>query len=127
MTLLAAIMIGLYRRERTGRGGWVGTSLYANGVWSNATIAAAALIGGTQQPRPPRDRPRSAFQNQYVARDGRWFTLLLSQEEKRWSTFCATIERSELTSDSRFLTGSLRLRNATELVAELDAAFALHD
>lgn len=125
MTLLAAIMMGLYRRERTGRGGWVGTSLYANGVWSNATIAAAALIGATQTPRPPRDRPRSAFQNQYVAGDGRWFTLLLSQEEKRWPSFCATIERSELTTDPRFQTASLRLRNSTELVTELDAAFAL--
>ena len=127
MTLLAAIMMGLYRRERTGRGGWVGTSLYANGVWSNATIAAAALIGGTQTPRPPRDRPRSAFQNQYVARAGRWFTLLLSQEERRWPLFCSTIERSELTTDPRFLTGSLRLGHATELVAELDAVFALQD
>ena len=127
MTLLAAIMMGLYRRERTGRGGWVGTSLYANGVWSNATLAAAALVGATQTPRPPRERPRSAFQNQYVARDGRWFTLLLSQEEKRWPSFCATIARDDLVSDPRFTSGALRLRHVIELVAELDAAFALQD
>ena len=127
MTLLAAIMMGLYRRERTGRGGWVGTSLYANGVWSNGTLASAALVGATHPPRPPRERPRSAFQNQYVARDGRWFTLLLSQEEKRWPAFCATIGRGELTFDARFNSGAQRLRNAAELVTELDAAFALHD
>ena len=127
MTLLAAIMMGLYRRERTGRGGWVGTSLYANGVWSNGTLASAALVGATHPARPPRERPRSAFQNQYVARDGRWFTLLLSQEEKRWPAFCATIGRGELSTDVRFNSGLLRLRNAAELVTELDAAFALHD
>ena len=127
MTLLAAIMLGLYRRERTGRGGWVGTSLYANGVWSNGTLASAALVGATHPARPPRERPRSAFQNQYVARDGRWFILLLSQEEKRWPAFCATIGRGELAADSRFASAALRLRNAAELVVELDAAFAQHD
>ena len=127
MALLAAIMMGLYRRERTGRGGWVGTSLYANGVWANATLAAAALIGVSQPPRPPRDRPRSAFQNQYVARDGRWFTLLLSQEEKRWPSFCATIGRMDLVNDARFASGALRLTHVIDLVRELDSAFAAQD
>jgi len=127
MTLLAAIMMGLYRRERTGRGGWVGTSLYANGVWSNGTLAAAALLGATQAHRPPRDRPRSAFQNQYVARDGRWFTLLLPQEEKRWPGFCAAIGVTELAGDPRFADSALRRGNAAALVAELDRAFATQD
>ncbi len=126
MSLLAAIMMGLYRRERTGKGGSVGTSLYANGVWANATIATAALVGASQSPRPPRDRPRSAFQNQYVSGDGRWFTLLLPQEEKRWPGFCSAIDRADLIYDERFMTGVLRLRHATELVVELDAAFARH-
>ena len=40
MTLVAAILMGLRRRDQTGKGGWVGTSLYANGVWANGTTAA---------------------------------------------------------------------------------------
>lgn len=127
MTLVAAIMMGLYRRERTGRGGWVGTSLYANGVWANATLTTAALAGADLQPRPPRDRPRSALQNQYVSKDGRWFTLLLSQENKRWPGFCETVGAKELISDPRFATAALRLQHATELTAALDESFVAHD
>lgn len=127
MTLLAAIMLGLYRRERTGRGGWVGTSLYANGVWSNGTLAAGALVGASMGPRPPRERPRSAFSNQYVARDGRWFTLLLPQEDKRWPAFCAAIGLGGIAKDPRFVDGTLRLTNAAALVAELDRVFAQQD
>ncbi len=127
MTLLAAIMLGLYRRERTGKGGWVGTSLYANGVWSNASLAAAALLGALPEPRPPRERPRSAFLNHYTASDGRWFTLLLSQEQKRWPALCAAIERPALEQDPRFASSALRSENAEALVAELDRAFAVRD
>src|SRR5688572_24064339 len=36
MSLFAAIMAGLYHRERTGRGTTVATSLMANGLWWNA-------------------------------------------------------------------------------------------
>jgi crotonobetainyl-CoA:carnitine CoA-transferase CaiB-like acyl-CoA transferase len=127
MTLLAAIMLGLYRRERTGRGGWVGTSLYANGVWSNGTLAAGALVGASMGPRPPRERPRSIFGNQYVCRDGRWFTLLLPQEEKRWPAFCAALGLDALAVDPRFADSALRRANAAMLVVELDRVFATQD
>ena len=44
MTLVAAILLGLRQRDRTGKGCWVGTSLYANGVWANGTSAAGAAM-----------------------------------------------------------------------------------
>ena len=52
MTLVAAILMGLRRRDQTGKGGWVGTSLYANGVWANGTSAAGALIGAQAAAAP---------------------------------------------------------------------------
>jgi formyl-CoA transferase len=127
MTLLAAVMLGLFRRERTGKGGWVGTSLYANGVWSNGTLAAAALLGVVQPYRPPRERPRSAFSNQYVAKDGRWFSLLMPQEEKRWPHFCAALGREDLAADPRFVDQAARRKHAPALVAILDQVFATAD
>src|SRR6202043_470493 len=38
LALFGAIVAALYRRERTGRGAHVGTSLMANGVWSNGLM-----------------------------------------------------------------------------------------
>jgi formyl-CoA transferase len=124
MTLLAAIMIGLYRRERTGKGGWVGTSLYANGAWSNAALLAGALAGAVRGPTPPRDRPRSALTNPYRAADGRWFTLVVAPEARGWPIFCRAIGRADLLDDPRFAEPAGRRQNAAALVAELDRLFA---
>jgi len=40
-TLFAGIAAALYRREKTGKGGHVSTSLLANGLWSNAVAKEA--------------------------------------------------------------------------------------
>src|SRR2546430_1567116 len=45
MALYGAIMTALYRRERTGKGGHVSSSLVANGIWSNSYFVQAKLIG----------------------------------------------------------------------------------
>ena len=127
MTLVAAVLMGLMRRQRTGKGGWVGTSLYANGVWSTGTLAAAALVGGTLSPRPPRERPRNALTNQYASRDGRWFTLLIPREDRRWASFCPAIGREDLLTDPRFAETAPRRANAAALVKELDRTFAEQD
>jgi crotonobetainyl-CoA:carnitine CoA-transferase CaiB-like acyl-CoA transferase len=55
IALFAAIAVALYQRERTGRGTQVGSSLLANGIWSNGIMAQAALCGATFTPRPPRE------------------------------------------------------------------------
>ncbi len=44
MSLFGAIMLGLYRRERTGRGSRVSTSLLASGAWANACDIQAKLL-----------------------------------------------------------------------------------
>ena len=127
MSLFGAIMMALYRRQMTGKGGWVGTSLLANGLWSNALIAQGALLGAFVAPRPPRDTPRSALANQYRTRDGRWLQLTIVREDKLWAPFCDAIGHPELVQDPRFTDTPTRRANATALAAILDEAFARHD
>ena len=55
VSLMAAIAMGLLRRERTGEGGQVSTSLVSNGVWMNAFYAQAKLAGAEVTIRPHRD------------------------------------------------------------------------
>jgi len=45
MALFGAILLGLYERQKTGRGCKVSTSLLANGAWANATMLQAQLVG----------------------------------------------------------------------------------
>ena len=127
MTIVSAILLGLRRRDRTGKGGWVGTSLYANGVWSNGTLAQAALVGAFVTPRPPRNRPRNALANIYRTRDDRWVQLTLVREDKGWERLCRALGRVDLQADPRFATRDARRAHAEALAAILDAAFAAHD
>lgn len=125
--LYAAIVTALYRRERTGRGAMVSSSLIANGAWANAMTIQAALVGGEVVYRQPRSRPRNALTNYYRCRDGRWFILSLIAEDKAWPDFASLVGRAELCSDPRFETLAARRAHAVELTAELDAAFAARD
>src|SRR4029077_17114856 len=58
--LFSAITMGLYRRERTGKGSYVTTSLLAGGVWAASVHIAAALAGANFYPLHDRLSPSNA-------------------------------------------------------------------
>jgi crotonobetainyl-CoA:carnitine CoA-transferase CaiB-like acyl-CoA transferase len=125
--LYGAIVTALYRRERTGRGAHVGTSLMANGAWANGVMIQAKLMGAAFQERRPRHTPLNALGNLYLCRDGRWLILSLLHEEKLWPEFLARIGHAELGADARFATLTARRAHAPELTAALDKVFAERD
>ena len=127
MALFAAIVTALYRRERTGRGGVVHSSLLANGLWANGFYAQAQLCGAAIHPRLPRDQVPNAVSNHYRTRDGRWFMLVMLNEEKQFRPFCVALGQPELADDPRFAEIPARRANAQALVRLLDAAFAERD
>jgi crotonobetainyl-CoA:carnitine CoA-transferase CaiB-like acyl-CoA transferase len=124
VSLFAAIMTALYRRDRTGRGTMVSTSLLANGLWWNAIQIQAALSGARVEPRPPREEPASALANLYRCADGRWFLLNLLNDDRDWPPLLRALERPELGDDPRFATTPARRANAGALVPLLDGIFA---
>lgn len=127
MSLFGAIMLALFRRERTGKGGMVGTSLMANGVWSNAFLAQAMLCGAPFKLRPKREESLNALNNLYEAADGRWFMLAMVSEDRQWPGLLKAIGRPELAADARFVDKPARIANSHALVAELDRTFATRD
>jgi len=127
MGFLAAILLGLYQRERTGRGCEVGSSLLMNGLWSNAVFAQAALVGASFSERPPREQAANALTNHYRCRDGRWFILSMVSEERDWPAFARAIGREDLLQDNRFATREARHRHNTDLIHILDGVFGGRD
>ena len=127
MTLFGGIMMALYRRERTGKGGWIGTSLLHNGVWSNAILAQAALVGAVTAPRRPREQARNPLANVYRTRDDRWLSLVIVREEKLWPHFCEAIGRPDLSQEPRFATREARYQHNAALIHILDPIFASAD
>jgi len=127
MSLFGAIMAGLYQRERTGRGTMVATSLMANGLWWNAIQVQGILCGARTTVRPPREESVSALANLYRCRDGRWFLLSLTADERRWEPLAKALGRADLLSDPRFATPATRRQHAPALIAILDEVFGKRD
>jgi crotonobetainyl-CoA:carnitine CoA-transferase CaiB-like acyl-CoA transferase len=124
VALFGAIMLALYRRQQTGLGSKVSTSLMANGLWSNSIMAQAALCQATQTPPWVHAESPNALLAVYQTSDQRHFCLVLVKEVQEWTSFCAAIERTDLAKDPRFETAELRRTHAAALVAILDAVFA---
>ena len=127
MTLFAAVMMALYRRERTGKGGAVSTNLMANGLWWNAFQTSAILCGAEHKRRPSREDAANALHNLYRCGDGRWFHLVLLPEDRNWPKLVAALGKPEWLDDLRYRDRPARVANRHALIADLDAVFAARD
>jgi crotonobetainyl-CoA:carnitine CoA-transferase CaiB-like acyl-CoA transferase len=127
MALFAAIMLALYRREITGKGLNVSTSLMANGAWSNACGLQAAMVGAEFLPKRTRETTVNPLVNHYVTRDKKRFLTCCLDPKKDWPNLCHALEQSELIHDPRFATPELRRENGSALVAIIDAAVVQKD
>ena len=127
VTLFAAIMLGLYRRNQTGEGCKVSTSLMANGAWSNSCQIQAALCKAAVPERATRKNCSNPLVNHYLTRDGQRLILCCLDAVKDWIRLCAAIGMPELASKPEYSTQAARAVNATELVALFDREFAKED
>jgi crotonobetainyl-CoA:carnitine CoA-transferase CaiB-like acyl-CoA transferase len=125
--LYAAIVTALYRREKTGLGGVVKSSLLQNGLWANGCAVQTRLFGEHVPHRPTREEAPNALANHYQTRDGRWFIMALFNEQRQLSGFLSAIGREDLVHDPRFATPAARKQYAGELVRVLDVEFAKRD
>src|SRR5467141_2349298 len=120
--LYSAIVTGLYRRERTGKGSYVTTSLIAEGVWSCAMSVQAALCDAKFFPLHDRKNPPNAAFNVYQTSDGSWFLIVV--QSKDWPALATGIGRPDLLSDARFADDAKRAENSAPLTEVFDEVFA---
>jgi len=119
--LYSAIVTALYRRERTGKGSYVTTSLLAEGIWSASVSIQAALSGAKFYGPHDRKNPANAALNVYQAGDGTWFVLLVTPDKVQ--AVAKAIGRADLLTDPRFSPANL-VANMPQLTAILDEVFS---
>ena len=119
--LYAAIVTALYRRERTGKGSHVTTSLVAEGTWSCSMYVQAALCGAKFFPLHDRKNPPNPMINVYQTSDEHWFLIVL--QSKDWPALAKVIGRPDLVSDVRFADQKARGANPSQLTEILDQVF----
>jgi crotonobetainyl-CoA:carnitine CoA-transferase CaiB-like acyl-CoA transferase len=119
--LYSAIVTALYRRERTGQGAHVTTSLLAEGIWSASVSIQAALCDAKFFGLHDRAHPANAAMNVYRTKDDTWFVLIITPDKV--AAVAKAIGRTDLLTDPRFSDPSKLMANMTELTAILDETF----
>jgi len=120
--LFSAIVMGLYRRERTGKGSYVTTSLLAEGVWAAGVTIQGALCEAKLFGLHDRKSPPNPTMNVYQSADKNWFLLLVTPD--KLAALANGIGRSDLLTDARFSDPAKLVANSAQLTAILDEVFA---
>jgi crotonobetainyl-CoA:carnitine CoA-transferase CaiB-like acyl-CoA transferase len=121
VAIYSAVVTALYRRERTGKGSYVTTSLLAAGVWSASVFIQAALCGANFYGLHDRAHPANAAFNVYRSSDGTWFVLVATPDKV--PAVLKAIGREDILTDPRFSTPTELTKNRPQLTAILDEIF----
>jgi crotonobetainyl-CoA:carnitine CoA-transferase CaiB-like acyl-CoA transferase len=124
--LFGAIMLGLYDRERTGRGAKVSTSLMASGAWAHGCDLQATMFGA-EFPQLKGPHPINPLSSGYITRDGKLFLLVQLDPEHEFPRLCTMLGAPELATNPMFATGESRTEHAAELSAILQSQFESKD
>src|SRR5262249_5385796 len=119
--LYSAIVTALYRRDRTGKGSYVTTSLLAEGIWSASVSIQAALCGAKFYGLHDRKHPANAALNVYRAADDTWFVLIVTPD--KFGAVAKAIGRPDLLTDPRFADRTELMANMPQLTTILDEVF----
>ena len=127
MSLFGAIMLGLYQRERTGRGSKVGTSLMASGAWAHSCDLQARMLGATFPQPTGGPHPINPLASGYMTRDGKVFLLVQLDPEHEFPRLCKMFGAPEMAVDPMFATDESRTEHAAELFAIMQSQFESKD
>ena len=123
MALYGAIMTALYKREKTGKGSEVSTSLMANGAWANGVFIQAALMD-VEFPERPEPLPRHPFYDFYTTKDEREFALGMINSRIEWPKLADILDRKDWIDRDLFDFGN-PFENADLLRTELSNEFKI--
>ena len=126
VALFASIMTALYRREKTGKGGEVYTSLMANGAWSNGSYIQAGLFNADFPDRQV-EAPLHPFGGRYKTKDGRFLLLAIIDAAKEWPKFLKAMNLEYLNEDEKFSSFKNLNSNFRDLYKILEEKFAQYN
>ncbi|MFT4820799.1 MAG: crotonobetainyl-CoA:carnitine CoA-transferase CaiB-like acyl-CoA transferase, partial [Candidatus Azotimanducaceae bacterium] len=127
VALYASIVTALLKRERTGEGSMVHTSLLANGLWSMACIAQGGFAGGKfEHYRAFKATPQFAT-TLYRTLDDRWLQFTMVRTPEDLIRLFDVLALGSTIRDARFSTPEARLEHGAELVRRVQDVLILVD
>jgi crotonobetainyl-CoA:carnitine CoA-transferase CaiB-like acyl-CoA transferase len=125
MALAFGIAGALFRREKTGKGTLVETSLLATAVWMLSSDVTYSHAPGYVAHNP--DRNRFPLMMAYQTRDARMVQLMLLDPRPHWPGLCRMLGLDELVEDPRFVDHPARTRNGAALAKLIGEKIAGRD
>ena len=122
LLLTALILAALHRRERTGRGEEVETSLLQVAVALLINVASNYLVSGEVPGRWGNAHANIVPYQTFATADGHLNVAIAN--DGLWRTFCQIIGEPAWAEDPEFATNAARTRNRERLVPLLAARFA---
>jgi formyl-CoA transferase len=119
--LYASIVTALLRRERTGKGSKVHTSLIGNGLWAASCLAQAQLAGADFTLWHKGRGPTRAL---YQAQDGRWLQFSMVRTRSEFSGMLGVLGLVDMIDDERFATPAARIENGPIMVERMTGMIA---
>lgn len=110
---LSGIQAALYRREKTGLGTKISTSLLESALATMTNVVSDYINTGEAPQRWGNGHPNLAPYAAYRASDG-WLTVGVATEPQ-WQRFCDVIGRPDLREDPRYATNPARLQHRKAL------------
>ncbi|MEM7100170.1 MAG: CoA transferase [Pseudomonadota bacterium] len=101
MTLYAGIVTALYKRDRTGQGSMVSTSLAATGAWANGLNLQGVLAGVDVAQRRDKEGYSNPTQNVYTTQDGRHILVAVQNIKRDWPKLVSVLEHPEWLEDEK--------------------------
>lgn len=118
-----AVLAALFRRERTGEGAILETSLLEVAVHLQTPAWHEYAETGREPTRRGSGQVTAApAAEQIETRDG--MIVLSAYTQEHWKRLCITIKRDDLIADARFATNADRVANKPAMLAELTKALA---
>lgn len=120
----AGVCAALFRREKTGKGQIVSTSLLREGLYTLSFDLAVALRYGLTIQAGNRKTAGNPAINNYRDSDGNYFWIVGLEGERHWPPLARAVGHPEWIEDPRYAAPRERAQNAESLIASLDEIFA---
>jgi formyl-CoA transferase len=124
MTLFAGIMMALYRRDRTGEGSMVSTSLAATGTWANGLNLQGVMAGVDGAARRDVEGWSNPIQNVYTTSDDRHILISVQNIRRDWPKLVDVLEQPQWHEDEKLQPVKPLFRNRFYARQELKRAMA---
>ena len=105
---LEALLVGLWVRERTGRGLRIQNSQLQSTMFGATTRIAEFLATGEPPPRLGSARSNIVPDQSFATAEG--YVAVSALNQRLWTRLCEVLERPELAADPRFASNAQRVR-----------------